>query len=231
MPSDGKDYERPGPTGEAALADLEDRSAEEVLAYAVERFHPRLAVACSFQKEASVILDMLVKIEPEARFFTLDTGVLFRETHDTWRAVEEHYGIKVKAFRGISLEEQAARHGEALWGRDPDLCCSIRKVAPLDDALRGLDAWASGLRRDQSATRAHTKKLAWDERHGLWKLNPLADWTERDVWRYISEHDVPYHPLHDQGYASIGCTHCTAPSAGRDGRWSDREKIECGIHA
>src|SRR2546423_13705861 len=103
--------------------DFENRTADELLGYMVERFHPRLAVACSFQKEASVILDMLVKIEPEARFFTLDTGVLFAETHDTWRAVEEHYGIKVEAFRGISLEEQAARHGEALWNRDPDLCC------------------------------------------------------------------------------------------------------------
>ncbi|MEA2391440.1 MAG: phosphoadenosine phosphosulfate reductase [Solirubrobacteraceae bacterium] len=214
-----------------ALDDLEALGAEEILAHAVERFHPRLAVACSFQKEASVILDMLVKIEPETQFFTLDTGVLFPETMDTWRTVEKRYGIKVRAYRGMTLEAQAARHGDALWERDPDLCCSIRKVAPLNEALSGLDAWVSGLRRDQSPTRATTKKLAWDAKHDLWKLNPLADWSERDVWRYINEHDVPYHPLHDRGYASIGCTHCTAPSAGRDGRWNDREKIECGIHA
>jgi phosphoadenosine phosphosulfate reductase len=212
------------------MSDLEDLSAQEVLAEAVERFHPKLAVACSFQKEASVILDMLLKIEPEAQFFTLDTAVLFPETYDTWRAIEDRYGIKVRPYRGLSLEEQAARHGDELWKTDPDLCCSIRKVTPLKDALSGLDGWVSGLRRDQSPTRADTPKLGWDDRHGLWKVNPLADWSERDVWQYIVDHDVPYNPLHDQGYASIGCTHCTVASLGRDGRWSGDAKIECGIH-
>jgi phosphoadenosine phosphosulfate reductase len=212
------------------MSDLEEMSAQSVLAHAVERFHPKLAVACSFQKEASVILDMLVKIEPGTQFFTLDTGVLFAETYDTWRAVEERYGITVRSYEGLSLEEQAARHGEALWASDPDLCCSIRKVTPLKDALTGLDAWVSGLRRDQSPTRAGTPKLAWDDRHGLWKFNPLADWSERDVWNYIAEHDVPYNPLHDQGYGSIGCTHCTVASEGREGRWTGSAKIECGIH-
>jgi phosphoadenosine phosphosulfate reductase len=213
------------------MSDLEGLSAPEVLAHAVERFHPRLAVACSFQKEGSVILDMLVKIEPSARFFTLDTGVLFPETLAVWRAIEERYGITVESYRGISLEEQAARYGEALWERDPDLCCGLRKVAPLERALSGLEAWVSGLRRDQSPTRAGTKKIAWDDTHGLWKLNPLADWSEKDVWRYIHEHDVPYHELHDRGFASIGCTHCTVPSEGRGGRWAGDPKIECGIHA
>src|SRR3954451_5979277 len=115
--------------------DMEHGSAEDVLAYMVEEFHPRLYVACSFQKEASVILDMLVRIEPEARFFTLDTGVLFEETYETWRALEDHYDIKVEAFKGISLEEQARRHGDELWNRDPDACCGIRKVSPLENAL------------------------------------------------------------------------------------------------
>jgi phosphoadenosine phosphosulfate reductase len=214
-----------------AAPDLEPASAEEVLRFAVDRFHPRLYVACSFQKEASVIMDLLLRIEPEARFFTLDTGVLFDETYATWRRVEEHYGITVDRYAGLSLEQQAAEHGDALWTRDPDRCCSIRKIAPLEDALADVDAWISGLRRDQSAGRANTPKLGWDRKHGLWKLNPLADWTERDVWAYIVANEVPYHPLHDRGYASIGCTHCTRPGGARDGRWAGTDKIECGIHA
>jgi phosphoadenosine phosphosulfate reductase len=211
--------------------DLEDASAEEVLRFAVDEFHPRLYVACSFQKEASVIMDLLLGIEPEARFFTLDTGVLFEETYETWKRVEEHYGIKVDRYAGISLERQASEHGDALWSRDPDRCCEIRKVTPLNEALSGVDAWISGVRRDQATSRADTPKLAWDKKHGLWKLNPLADWTERDVWNYLVSNDVPYHPLHDRGYASIGCTHCTKPGSEREGRWSDSDKVECGIHA
>ena len=211
--------------------DLEDASAEEVLAFGVERFHPRMSVACSFQKEASVIMDMLVRIEPEARFFTLDTGVLFEETYETWRALEDHYDIKVEVFKGISLDEQARRHGDELWNRDPDACCGIRKVSPLENALSQVDAWVAGVRRDQSPTRAHTQKLHWDEKHGLWKLNPLADWSEREVWDYLARNGVPYNPLHDRGYASIGCTHCTKPGDGRDGRWAGHDKTDCGMHA
>jgi phosphoadenosine phosphosulfate reductase len=215
----------------AVPPDLERSSAEDVLAYAVERFHPRLSVACSFQKEASVIMDMLHRIEPEARFFTLDTGVLFEETHATWRALEERYGTTVEVFKGISLEEQAERYGDELWNREPDACCAIRKVSPLQQALSEVDAWIAGVRRDQSPFRATTQKLHWDDKHGLWKVNPLADWTERDVWDYLARHDVPYNPLHDRGYASIGCTHCTKPGDGRDGRWAGHDKMECGMHA
>jgi phosphoadenosine phosphosulfate reductase len=211
--------------------DLEAASAEEVLRFAVERFHPRLSVACSFQKEASVIMDLLVRIEPAARFFTLDTGVLFEETYETWRRVEEHYGITVDRYAGISLQRQAAEYGDALWTRDPDRCCGLRKVTPLNEALAGMDAWASGVRREQSAVRASTAKLHWDRKHGLWKVNPLSDWTERDVWTYIAANDVPYHPLHDRGYASIGCTHCTVVGGERRGRWAGTDKLECGIHA
>ena len=210
--------------------DLEHASAEEVLAHVVRQFHPRLYVACSFQKEASVIMDMLVKIEPAARFFTLDTGFLFDETVSTWRELERHYGITVEAAAGISPAEQARLHGDELWKRDPDACCGIRKVVPLRERLASVDAWVAGLRRDQSPSRATTPKVHWDAKHGLWKANPLADWTDRDVWRYIADHGVPYNPLHDQGYASIGCTHCTAPSDGRDGRWSGSGKVECGMH-
>jgi phosphoadenosine phosphosulfate reductase len=213
-----------------APQDLEGLDAQGVLEHLVERFHPRLTVACSFQKEASVILDLLLSIEPGARVFTLDTHVLFPETYATWRRVEERYGIEVEVFQGPSIARQAAVHGDRLWERDPDACCAIRKVAPLNEALGGMDAWISGLRRDQSPSRAGTPKLAWDAKHGLWKANPLADWTDRDVWRYIVEHDLPYNPLHNEGYASIGCTHCTRPGTGRDGRWAGDAKTECGLH-
>jgi phosphoadenosine phosphosulfate reductase len=210
---------------------MEESSAEEVLEYLVDRFHPRLYVACSFQKEASVIMDMLLRIEPSARFFTLDTDVLFDETHETWRALESKYDIEIDVFRGISLEEQAAQHGDALWAREPDKCCGIRKVTPLKRALSDVDAWVAGLRREQSSSRRGAKKIDWDLRHGLWKANPLADWTEREVWDYIARHDVPYNSLHDRGYPSIGCTHCTLPASdGRAGRWADADKTECGLH-
>jgi phosphoadenosine phosphosulfate reductase len=205
-------------------------TAEEVLAFASERFHPRLLVACSFQKESSVIMDMLVRTGSEARFFTLDTGLFFPETYATWRALEERYGVSVEVFQGMSLARQAALHGDRLWDRDSDACCDIRRVAPLEEALSEADAWVSGVRREQSPSRASTPKLAWDTRYGLWKANPLADWTERDVWAYLVERDVPYNELHDRGYGSIGCTHCTVPGAGREGRWAGTGKTECGLH-
>jgi phosphoadenosine phosphosulfate reductase len=207
----------------AAPTDLESLSAQEVLAHVVGEFHPRLYVACSFQKEASVILDMLLAIEPQARVFTLDTGVLFPETYETWRRIEQRYGIEIDVYRGEWID--------GMWQRDPDGCCGLRKVEPLERALSGVDAWITGLRRDQSASRAQTPKLGPDEGHpGKLKCAPLADWTEKDVWRYIAEHDVPYHPLHDRGYESIGCTHCTVAGGGRDGRWAGTDKIECGLH-
>ena len=210
---------------------LDRASAEEVLEYAVDKFHPRLYVACSFQKEASVIMDMLLKIEPSARFFTLDTDLLFEETYETRRKLEERFDIEVEVYRGMSLAEQEVKHGPELWKTNPDACCGIRKVTPLKRALSTVDAWVAGLRREQSSSRREAKKIDWDLRHGLWKANPLADWSERDVWDYIFRYDVPYNDLHDRGYPSIGCTHCTLPAdAGRAGRWADADKTECGLH-
>jgi phosphoadenosine phosphosulfate reductase len=207
----------------AAPPDLESLSAQEVLAHVADEFHPRLYVACSFQKEASVILDMLLAVEPQARVFTLDTGVLFPETYETWRRIEQRYGIEIDVYRGEWID--------GLWQRDPDACCGMRKVEPLERALGDVDAWITGLRRDQSAARAGTPKLGPDAGHpGKLKCAPLADWTEKDVWRYIAANDVPYHPLHDRGYDSIGCTHCTVAGGGRDGRWAGTDKIECGLH-
>ena len=198
-------------------------TAEEVVADAVERFHPRVALACSFQKEETVLLDMLFAAEPGARVFALDTRVLFEETYAYWRAVEQRYDTKVEVF---APEDPP----EGLWATDPGACCGIRKVAPLSRALSGLDAWITGMRREQSPTRSDIEEIGWDAKHGLWKFNPLAGWSERDVWAYIADQGLPSHPLHARGYASIGCTHCTLPGDGREGRWAGSEKTECGLH-
>jgi phosphoadenosine phosphosulfate reductase len=218
------------PIDNSLTADAESLTAAEVVARMVERFHPRLFLACSFQQEESVLIDLLLRIEPEARIFTLDTGVLFPETYETWRAMEARYGVEFEAWRGMSLAEQEERYGPELWKRAPDRCCEIRKVVPLRQALSQVDAWIVGIRRDQAPTRANTPKIGWDEKQGIWKAAPLADWSERDIWRYIHEHDLPYNPLHDRGYASIGCTHCTVPAADRSGRWAGNDKVECGLH-
>jgi phosphoadenosine phosphosulfate reductase len=204
------------------LSDADALDARELLAWALESFHPKMALACSFQKEEAVLLDLLFELDPDARVFALDTGVLFPETYEIWRAVEERYGTVIESWRGEWVE--------GLWASDPAHCCHLRKVEPLGRALAPLDAWITGLRREQSPTRANARKLEWDDAHGLWKLNPLADWTEKDVWARIAERDLPYNTLHDQGYASIGCTHCTQPGAGREGRWAGLEKTECGLH-
>jgi phosphoadenosine phosphosulfate reductase len=198
-------------------------TAEAVIAEAVERFHPRVALACSFQKEETVLLDLLLKAEPGARVFALDTRVLFDETYEYWQAVEERYGTKVEVF-------EADDPPDRLWETDPAACCGIRKVAPLKQALSGLDAWITGMRREQSPTRSDIEEIGWDAKHGLWKFNPLAGWTERDVWAYIADHGLPSHPLHDRGFASIGCVPCTQPGSGREGRWAGSEKTECGLH-
>ena len=203
-------------------SDADALDARELLDWALEAFHPKVALACSFQKEEAVLLDLLFELEPDARVFALDTGVLFPETYEVWRRVEERYGTVIESWRGEWVE--------GLWASDPAHCCHLRKVEPLGRALAPLDAWITGLRREQSPSRAHARKLEWDEGHGLWKLNPLADWTEKDVWARIVERDLPYNALHDRGYASIGCTHCTQPGAGREGRWAGLDKTECGLH-
>ena len=183
--------------------------------------HEKLVFLCSFQKEESVIVDELVKLggwERNLRIVTIDTGVLFPETLATWRAFEERYGIHV------DVEEA---RGD--W-TGPEHCCGDAKVAALQRALAGADAWVTGIRREQSETRANAQFVERDEARGMWKYNPLADWTEKDLWARIAERDLPYHPLHDQGYSSIGCAPCTQPGSGREGRWAGTDKVECGIH-
>jgi phosphoadenosine phosphosulfate reductase len=211
----------------ATVPDLQRATAQEVLAYGVERFHPRLTLACSFQKEESVLFHMLSGIEGAGggrgplHAFTIDTGVLFPETVATQRVFEQR-------FPAIAIDVIDARSPDAPW--TAQRCCGEAKVVALEKALSDVDAWITGIRREQGPTRAAAPKLEHDERRGIWKLNPLADWTEKDLWRYIHEHDLPYNPLHDQGYSSIGCAPCTAPGEGREGRWSGQDKTECGIH-
>ncbi len=200
--------------------DLESASAQEVIAYAVERFHPRLKTACSFQKEETVLAHMLSEIAPDARLFTIDTGVLFPETLLTWKRFEQRFGLPIEVI-------DASSPGSP-WTQAN--CCSAAKVDGLEQALQGIDAWVTGVRREQASTRAGARKLERDERRGIWKLNPLADWSERELWAYITKYDLPYHPLHDRGYASIGCAPCTQPGSGREGRWAGEDKTECGIH-
>ena len=198
----------------------QNASAEDAIAYAVERFHPRLTMACSFQKEESVLVHMLTAACPNPRVFTIDTGVLFPETLATWKLFEERFGLKVEILDARSPDEPwtVAR------------CCGEAKVDALERGLEGVDAWITGIRREQASTRAAAAKLERDEARGLWKINPLADWSEKDLWRYIHKHELPYNPLHDQGYASIGCAPCTQPGSGREGRWAGLDKTECGIH-
>jgi phosphoadenosine phosphosulfate reductase len=220
----------------ARLADdLEDRTAEDVLRVAVDLFHPRLLLTCSWQKQSSVLVHMISEIQPDVRIVEFDTGLLFRETADTRRRVIERYPVRFERIEPeLTVEEQAEAHGDRLWERDPDACCAIRKVAPLTRALEGMDAWITGIRREQSTTRENARKIEIDERRGVVKVQPLADWTNRDVWRYIWRHGIPYNPLHDHGYPSIGCVPCTNPVGSgadeRSGRWRGTGKEECGLH-
>jgi len=215
---------------EALAERSEELSAETLLAEMVERFHPRLSLACSFQKEESVLLDMLFRIAPKARVFALDTHYLFPETYELWRELEQRYDTKVEVFEGPSAEELTATHGEELWERKPDLYLAVTKVEPLVRALGALDCWITGVRRDQSPTRANTPKLGWDASQELWKASPLADWSDDDCWTYIRERGLPYNALHDRGYSSIGDTHSTLPGADRSGRWAGSDRTECGLH-
>jgi phosphoadenosine phosphosulfate reductase len=204
-------------------ADVESWPAQRILEHVLEAFPGRVALACSFQKEESVLLDMLFELEPKARVFTIDTHYLFPETYELWRQLEKRYGMTVEVFEGPPVEE-------GLWETKPDLYLAVAKVEPLTRALLGLDCWITGIRREQAPTRAHAPKLGWDDRHELWKANPLADWSDEDCWAYIRERGLPYNALHDRGYDSIGDTHSTQPGKGREGRWAGSGRTECGLH-
>lgn len=216
--------------------ELEERIPQDVLRWAVDEFFPDLTMACSFGGPSGMVLvDMIAKIEPRVEVFYLDTDFLFPETYATRDRVIERYGVSAVGYRSeLTPQQQAEKHGDELWARDPDLCCALRKIEPNQRALAGKRAWISGLRRDQAATRRETPAVQWDAKFGLVKINPLVRWTEADVWAYIVKHDVPYNPLHDQGYPSVSCTYCTRPVEEGDdlraGRWQGTDKTECGIH-
>ena len=215
--------------------EMEGRQPEQILRWASEEFQPGLTMACSFGGPTGmVLLDMTMKIDPSVEVFYLDTDFLFPETYHLRDVSEAKYGFKPIGYRSLlTPEAQAEKHGAELWTRDPDLCCELRKVEPNYRALDGKTAWISGMRRDQSKTRANVAIVDWDEKFGLIKLNPLAAWDEKQVWAYIMQNGVPYNELHDKGYPSIGCTYCTRPvGAGddpRSGRWAGFDKEECGI--
>lgn len=219
-------------------ASFETKQPQDVLAAALERYGGKIVVACSFGAEDVVLVDMVHRINPTVPLFYLDTDFLFPETYATRDRVIERYGlqaaqiIQVKSL--LTPEAQAESYGEALWARDPDQCCGLRKVEPLTRVLRGYEAWITGIRRDQAPSRENAGLMEWDQRFELVKVNPLARWTLADVWTYIKVYEVPYNPLHDQNYPSIGCTYCTTQVAPGDdpraGRWKNFAKTECGLH-
>jgi len=227
--------------GELAIQ-LDPEAPEAVIAWALEHWHPRIASCTSFQAEGMVILDMAWRINPDLRVFTVDTGRMPQETYDMIEQIRDRYAIDVEVYapRTDALEAMVYRYGPNLFYRSVQarlLCCSIRKVEPIRRALEGLDAWITGLRREQWASRANIRKVEIDHDHGgLAKINPLADWTYEEVWDYIRAYQVPYHPLYDQGYTSIGCLPCTrATQPGEDLRagrwwWEKNAPKECGIH-
>ena len=219
---------------EKLSAEVEGLDAEAAIGWAMERFGDELRFAVSFQKTSSVIVDIAHRLDPRARFFYVDTGLLFPETYETRNALAERYGIEFERFAELSLSEQEERRAANLPRPDQDGCCADRKVELMRKALSDVSGWVSGIRRVDSETRADAPRFGWDDRFGLWKLNPLADWDEKRVWNYIKDHHVPYNPLHDQGYPSIGCMPCTtaAPDGAdeRAGRWAGTDRTECGIH-
>jgi phosphoadenosine phosphosulfate reductase len=208
---------------------------ERLLEWAFETFGDAVAISSAFGAEGMVLIDIASRVSQSFRVFTLDTEFLFPETYNLMDQVEQKYGITIeRVYPLVSPEEQERLHGPALWQRNPDQCCNLRKVEPLQRKLGELKAWITSIRRDQTAARTAAGKVEWDAKFGLVKINPVADWTSRQVWQYIRDHDVPYNALHERNYPSIGCTHCTrAVRPGEDpraGRWAGSSKTECGLH-
>jgi phosphoadenosine phosphosulfate reductase len=217
---------------------FEDSWPDEVLRWAIDTYGSGLTMATAFGAEGCVLMALLAQIEPHSRHvrvFNLETGYQFPETLELREQIKEKYGIEVEYVHASeSVADMERRHGGPIYATHPDECCRIRKIVPLRQALRGHTAWISAIRRDQTPHRAKAGIVEWDAKFNLVKINPLANWSQRDVWTYISINEVPYNPLHDQGYPSIGCWPCTrAVQVGddeRSGRWSNIAKLECGIH-
>jgi len=220
---------------EEVQKEAEAWSPQRVLTWAFEKFGGSVAISSAFGAEGMVLIDMASRVRKDFRLFTIDTEYLFPETYNLMDRIEEKYGISIeKVYSLLSPETQEFTHGAELWTRDPDLCCRLRKVEPLRRKLQELSAWITSIRRDQTSARSSAHRIEWDAKFGLVKVNPIVDWTSKQVWRYIHEHDVPYNELHNQDFPSIGCTHCTrAVKPGEDsraGRWPGFAKTECGLH-
>lgn len=214
---------------------LAGATAQEILAWGVTRFFPRLTMATAFGAEGNCIIHMLAEIEPRVRIFNLETGYQFKETLELRERIKERYGIEVEYVRPeLTVAEYEEEHGGPLYNSFSDQCCHDRKMIPLRKAVVGYDAWISAIRKDQTKDRAKASIVHWDAKFNLVKINPLLDWTKKDVWNFIAKNDVPYNPLHDQGYPSIGCWPCTRAVADgeddRSGRWFGTMKKECGLH-
>src|SRR5262249_50984738 len=220
---------------EDAATELEEAPPIDIIRWAVEEFGDGLTLATGFGVEGMVLVDVAIRVTTKLDVFFLDTGFLFEETYELRRRIEQQYRIRIRSYEPhLTPDEQARVHGESLWLRDPDLCCRLRKLDPLERALSGREAWVTAIRRDQTAARKNARVVEWDSRWGLAKVNPLAAWTRDQIWEYVRDNDIPYNPLHDRGYPSIGCTHCTRPvregEDERSGRWSGLSKTECGLH-
>lgn len=220
---------------EATDKRLDGQPAINVLKWAIDRFGQRLVFATAFGPEGCVLIDLIGRHQLSVDIFTIDTGLFFEESHELWRAHEARYGLTIRRVTPANtVSEQAREYGERLWERNPDLCCSMRKVAPITVELGRADAWISSIRREQTPERSQARIVEWDHRFELVKINPLVHWTKPEVWQYIRKHHVPYNPLHDNGYPSIGCWPCTSPVGlgehERAGRWRNSTKNECGLH-
>ncbi|HEY6564161.1 MAG TPA: phosphoadenylyl-sulfate reductase [Pirellulaceae bacterium] len=215
--------------------ELESATPQEILIWADKRFAPRLTMATAFGPEGMVLIHWLASIAPATHIFNLETGYQFPETLALRDRVRDRYGIEIELKRPReSVEEYEAAQGGPVYSRDPDRCCFDRKIRVLQASTAGMHAWITAIRRDQSRDRANAPIVGWDQKFGLVKVNPLANWKQSDVWKLITDEDIPYNPLHDQGYTSIGCWPCTrAVIFGEDeraGRWSGTAKTECGLH-
>ena len=219
----------------AANKELHGKSPQDILRWAVATFQPKLTMATAFGAEGCCLIHMFAEIDPTVRIFNLETGYQFKETLALREQIKERYGIEVEYVRpDLTVEEYEKEHGGPIYGIRPDQCCHDRKIIPLQRAVVGYDAWISAIRGDQTGHRASHDPVMWDAKFKLVKISPLLGWTKKEVWKFITDHDVPYNPLHNQGYPSIGCWPCTrAVGEGEDeraGRWHGTMKKECGLH-
>ena len=219
----------------AFAVELEKASPLETLRWAVNRYGKRLTFATGFGPEGCVMIDLIGRHDLPIDVFTLDTGLLFPHTETLWKQLEDLYGLTIRGIQPVqSVDEQARVHGSDLWERAPNHCCQLRKVVPLSTELSTVDAWITAIRREQSQERANALVVEWDKKFEIAKVNPLVRWTKRDVWSHITHHAVPYNPLHDKGFPSIGCQPCTTEvrqgENERAGRWRGFIKTECGLH-